>query len=347
MRKILTLFAALWVALILPEVAKAAPKTLFVNDNGLIKANTDTVMAALSAAGIEYDVFNARDSLRSPTAVEMQAYALVIWYCSTDGVKNYLWNATDTDNAELTLYLETGGRLWLMGSDFLYDRYSGAPEVFHSGDFVYDYLGIASYDAQSYGDDGGTGVPELDPVSSVSMGMELDTLQWIFPTAWWVDGCTGTSEATTVYTMGPSSYALQGLSAGLYNHIDQYSGERELTYFFDPAIVDTYAHRVHLFMASFSSFFLLPPGFEELPGSRINLIAGANPATDMLECSVPDDMRGKPVDCRITDFSGRTVLKSRESGSTFGIGITTLKPGAYFLSLTGGQKSYTQKFIRR
>jgi hypothetical protein len=34
----------------------------------------------------------------------------------------------------------------IIGKDFLYDRYGTAPDTFAVGDFVYDKLGISSYD---------------------------------------------------------------------------------------------------------------------------------------------------------------------------------------------------------
>jgi hypothetical protein len=113
---------------------------LFVNDNSVFSYNTDTVVNTLNATGLTYDIFDARDSLRSPTIAEMENYDLLIWYCSTDGVGNFLWNGNDTDNTDLMAYLETGGYLWVMGNDFLYDRYD-TPHTFSEGDFLYDYLG--------------------------------------------------------------------------------------------------------------------------------------------------------------------------------------------------------------
>ncbi len=303
-------------------------------------------MSALTAAGIEYDIFSTRDSLRSPSAAEMFSYPLVIWYCSTDGVGTYLWNANDTDNTELLTYLENGGKLWLMGSDFMYDRYGSAPDVFVPGDFPYDFLGIVAYNAQSYGDDGGLGVSELDPISLPMMGFELDTIHWIYPTAWWVDGCTPTSDAVSFYEMGPATYPLQGLSAAVYRNYEQFSSDRELTLFFDPALMDSFQSRVHLFLWAYSSFFLLPPGFGELGKSEVKLIQSENPATNIIRCKAPEIMTGNKVSVGIFDLNGKLVLNQQpENSSNFSIDVSILKSGVYLICVSDYNNKYYQKFV--
>ncbi|RMG72625.1 MAG: hypothetical protein D6722_05140 [Bacteroidetes bacterium] len=56
----------------------------------------------------------------------MEAYDLVIWQTGADGNDLWLWNGRDEDNGNLKAYLNGGGRLWLIGTDLLYDRYDGA-----------------------------------------------------------------------------------------------------------------------------------------------------------------------------------------------------------------------------
>jgi hypothetical protein len=331
---------------VFPQHSSAQTKSLFVNDNGLFFENTDTVMAALSVAGIEFDVFNARDSLRSPTSAEMQAYPLVIWYCSTDGVGNYLWNGVDADNIDLLVYLESGGKLWLMGTDFLYDRYGSASDVFTSGDFVHDYLGITQYNAQAYGDDGGLGVPELDPIELPGNAFPLDTIHWTFSTAWWVDGCTPAEDAVSVYNMGPGSYLLQGLSSAILNRYNYYDGQKELTFLFDPALIDTYANRVALFEWSYYSLFMpFPPGVTEMQKTEERLIMGQNPVIGKLQCIVPESS-GSNFTVRIYDLSGKQLLNySDETRKVLNFDISTYSPGMYMLTFNDNKKLYYQKFL--
>ncbi|MDN5330581.1 MAG: hypothetical protein PWP35_2368 [Bacteroidales bacterium] len=78
----------------------------------------------------------------------------LLWYTSTDRVGFYFWNDTDENNLHIINYLNNGGKLVVIGNDFLYDRFA-TPSTFAPGDFVYDFLGTLVYYAQSYGDDGG------------------------------------------------------------------------------------------------------------------------------------------------------------------------------------------------
>lgn len=346
MKKLLLFLIAFPMVFMFPKYSDAQGKSLFVNDNGLFMPNTDTVIAALTAAGISFDVFNARDSLRSPTAAEMQAYPLVIWYCSTDGVGNYLWNTTDTDNSDLLEYLNHGGKLWLMGTDFLYDRYGSAPDVFAAGDFVYDYLGISEYNMQAYGDDGGLGVPELDPVDLPGNILPHDKLLWIYSTAWWVDGCTPTGNALSVYNMGPATYPFNGLSSAILNNYEPSGGNKRLSFFFDPAIIDTYGSRVALFAWSYRAIFPQTlPGIKPLQNEEVLLITGKNPVNDLLECKIPEST-GNKFTIGISDFSGRQVFwKANEASSVFNIDISALPAGIYFLKVSDESKFYCQKFL--
>ena len=346
MKKLIFSLFVISLAFLVPKHSTAQQKALFVNDNGVFADNTDTVLTALTAAGIDYDVFSTRDSLRSPTFAEMRLYQFVIWYCSTDGVGNYLWNGNDTDNNELITILQSGGRLWLMGTDFLYDRYGGAPLSFVQGDFVFDILGISEYNAQSYGDDGGLGVPELDPIALPGNNLPLDTLRWTFPTAWWVDGCTPAQKAVSVYNMGPATYPLQGLSSAVWNYHNYFEGEKELTFLFDPALIDTYQNRVSLFKWAYYTLFLPPPpGIGELPLTKETMIIGKSLATDKIECKVPASVSSN-FSILISDLNGKQMYsRSSESHDFFSIDISSFSPGMYVLTISDSRMRYYQKFV--
>lgn len=189
---------------------------LFVNDNAVFAPNTDTMLYALQHTGFTFDVFDAVIQGRSSEYQELKDYDLVLWYTSTDGVGLYFWNGTDESNPHIIEYLNNGGKLVVMGNDFLYDRFV-TPTTFTPGDFVYDYLGTLVYYAQSYGDDGGQGVPQLDLVEPQSI-TTLNPVQWIYPTLWWVDACLPLPGAQPVYQMGPTSYALSDYYSSIYYH---------------------------------------------------------------------------------------------------------------------------------
>lgn len=329
---LITLFFTLFIST--SVMSKAQFKVLFVNDNSLFASNTDTVLYALENTGYTIDVFNALDSLRSPTATEMNQYNLVIWYCSTDGVGNYFWNGDDSDNAELSAYLETGGMLWVMGTDFLYDRYS-APHTFIPGDFVYDYLGTLEYHAQSYGDDGGLGVEQLD-LSSIGY-TSLQTIHWTFPTAWWVDACAPLPSATSIYTMGPSGYVFENFSSAIWY---SGSGHTVLSFFFDPALIDTYANREILFEEILSHFQLFA-GLENEVKKSEKIVIYPNPATDVVHVSILNNMNNEPVDISISDLTGRCLLagKATTFNNEFILETLNIPPGAYILRISNSTAS--------
>jgi len=250
---------------------------LFVNDNAAIPGNTSLVLSALNETGYEYNVFDAVEFMASPTFEDMLPYDLVIWYTSTDGVSLYFWNGGDTDNQALISYLQNGGMLWVIGVDFLYDRYI-TPTNFSSGEFVYDYLGVSQYYAQAYGDDGGVGVPQLDLVS----GQEITTLDpviWSFPTAWWVDACLPVNDAIPVYRMGPDDYVFSDYFSGIYFSNADY---HTLAFFFDLALMDSDQNRITLFndvLGYFDSLVVTGISKNESRSSKqIELICNPNPA---------------------------------------------------------------------
>ncbi len=305
---------------------------LFVNDNGLLQANTDTVLAAIQHAGYSnYDYFDARDSLRSPTYLEIAGYDLVIWYCSSDGVGNYFWEGTDSDNFALIQYLNNGGRLWVMGTDLLYDRYA-TPQQFIPGDFVYDYLGIAEYHAQSYGDDGGLGVALLEGTGFLSW---MGNLQWIFQTAWWVDACLPAPAATGLFRMGPAGYVFDNYFSGFA--LD--NGHTAVTFCFDPAIIDTYGNRLVLTGATLD--YLL--NISAIPSTTVSqdIRVYPNPFSDRLNIWFPEEPQEFLI--RMMDPFGRIILEqsfSNEGGNLLQLNPDPA-PGMYVLQITDNDQTRT------
>lgn len=342
--KKLFLFSALLVLMIYsPLWAKTPFKVLFVNDNSVFQSNTDTVLYALTQAGVTYDIFDARDSLRSPNIQELTSYNLVIWYCSTDGVGNYLWEGTDSDNTDLMAYLEGGGKLWLMGNDFMYDRYS-TPHSFMEGDFAYDYLGTWEYAAQSYGDDGNLGVEELD--LAIDGFSSVSTIRWVFTTAWWIDACSPTLTAASLYEMGPDTYSLAGYSSAIwYPH----PNHPALTFFFDPALIDTYANRLQLFKDMLVHFQLYA-GVDPSDKAEQVLHVYPNPGNLFVNIDIPVSLQKNTCKVSLTDASGRYILTKEAAAGEKSIRLETsgLAAGFYILNLmseTGEQKLGCRLFI--
>ncbi len=161
-----------------------ANDSLLVVDDDNRYNNEWVVTNALDSVGINYSVHDCGDvgglPNNIPTADEMDNYAMVIWFCGSDGKDIAFWNAAEEDNPELISYLNSAGsKLWVLGEDVLYDRYGGAPDAFSAGDFPYDYLGIASYDVQAYADDEKQGVSELDLVTDNGLTVStVDPIGW-------------------------------------------------------------------------------------------------------------------------------------------------------------------------
>ncbi len=192
---------------------------LFVDDDN--KWNNEAIMTdVLDNLSSNYTNFDCGDiggiPTNLPTAADLVGRDLVIWYTGDDGALDNLafWNVQDTDNAEIKSYLDNGGALWIVGRDWMYDRYGaadgGSEDSYTSGDFCYDYLGIQSYDSQSYTDaDGITGVPTLALVA----GTGFDGLN---PIVW---GNAGTRDGEPSLATDPSGYIHMAAFRGDGSHI--------------------------------------------------------------------------------------------------------------------------------
>ncbi|MHC1708043.1 MAG: T9SS type A sorting domain-containing protein [Bacteroidales bacterium] len=317
---------------------------LFVNDNGINPANTDTLLSALNTLNMPYDIFDARDSMRSPDYPEIMNYNLIIWYCSSDGVGNYFWEGNDVDNFALIQWLNDGGMLWVIGTDILYDRYT-TPTQFSTGDFVYDYLGIEEYHAQSYGDDGGTGVAQLDPVNP-----EIDflPLHWSFSTAWWVDALVPVSTSIPVYKMGPEGYIFDNYLSGLAKYRGLPFPYITLTYAFDPAIIDNKENRIALIANSFDLLLLVMEVKENLePGKSVIY---PNPATDKVRWQLASfrDFHEEII-LQLIDIQGLILYEEQKvcnNSMVWDLDLRDYSPGMYYLRAISSTACLSQRLIK-
>ena len=349
MRSKFTLFIVIMFIAFRSAHAVGPIRAMFVHDNSVFFPNTETVFNSLQATN-EFDelkFFNAIDSLRGPTYAEMIDYRLVIWYTSSDGVGRYFWNGDDSDNQELMLYLESGGMLWVMGNDFLYDRYGAAPVIFSEGDFASYFLGIAEYNVQSYGDDGGLGVPMMIYEENFPVTNVPDTLVWIYETLWWADGCTGVNNAIPFYRMGPADYALAGYVSGL-SYIDSKSYGASVSLMFDPAFILEESDRQMLF-SGITRFFqnLVPYSVSYRKSSESNLIVLPNPASDVVRISVKSQDADEYYKLEIMDQTGKIVRKNNNYKIMGPLDVRSLLPGAYILKLTGEKTADSKVLIIR
>ncbi len=321
MKKTITLF----ISLLAVMVSSAQMNVLFVNDNGVYPPNTETVLSTLNQTGHSITVFDAVAENRSPELLEMQPYDLVVWYCGGDGVGRWFWNGTDSDNMQLKLYLEQGGRLWVMGTDLMYDRF-GTPWIFQSGDFVYDYLGVAEYHAQSYGDDGSLGVPQLDLAPGIDW-LTTNPISWIYTTLWWVDAMVGAGESVQVYMMGPQDYVLSNYASAIYKDNGSFQA---LSFFFDPSLMDTEAHRLQLFSEVTTHFNNLV-GATEMMESTDHLFVFPNPAPSFVHIS---STKNENESILLLDTQGRVIRElspANEASSVVKLSLDGIAGGLYLI----------------
>ncbi len=211
---------------------------LLVNDNNYSPTRISVIQTALTDNGYNYTDYDPSSQGGSPSYSYMSNFDLVIWYTGNDGVGLYFWDGTDSDNQDIKDYIDNGGMFWLQGLDFLYDRYGQAPDTFAAGDFVYDYLGIQEYHAQSHGDDGATGVEQLDVVPGNPI-FTFTPMEWVWSTMWYADALVPAPGADSIYRMGPAGYVFDSYYNSIY--LEKGSG-KVLSIATETAKIDTQAN---------------------------------------------------------------------------------------------------------
>jgi hypothetical protein len=278
---------------------------LFVDDSRDNFGNAELFEEAIDSVGYSSVYYHAEDSTSGPSADYMATFDLVLWHTSTIGFDLELWNRVDEDNNELINYLDGGGNLWLVGLDFLYDRYDvPGPTSFTEGDFVFDYLGISSYDAQSNADDGGLGVPFVKPDTNMIV-IGLPELTWQFPALNWVDVVQLRPEAAPLYRMGGGeNYPLVESICGAYY---DNSGSKVVTYLFDLSVVEDFElleRAVSPVLAFFENFTTSTPTSNFL---EQNFEVYPNPAVSSFSLEFELEETAS-VEVSIVDYLGREVL---------------------------------------
>jgi hypothetical protein len=326
-------------------------EVLLVNDNDLGTDRYLELDTALTNLGYAYDIYNTILTNDYPDETTLSYYDVVIWYTGNDGVDLYLWDTSDTNNYKLNQplleYAENGGFVWIQGLDFFYDILGSAPDYFTEGQFIYDYLGVASYFAQSYGDDGQIGVSQMDVVPANPV-CDLTPIQWIYTTLWWADAMEIASGAHGIYTMGPSGYVFDNYFSGVYN---VNGGVRILTFTFETARIDTQENTDELFYQVLEYFRL----FTEVPEMNeegMDVIkVYPNPADDYVTFSYTINTPST-VELTIDDITGKPVY-SRDHGiqpsgsSDISINLNSLKlsTGLYTYKVKTDRQVITGKII--
>lgn len=142
---------------------RAVGSVLIADDDDGYDSN-EAYEGALATLGIPYAVTNAH-----PSAKEMKKYKAVIWEAGMSRMKGQL---LPEDIAELTKYLEGGGRVWFssprLSSGAAADETTVTGQLNPGADpaWAANYLGMGYADSSSRG--GGLAVPAKDALSKVS-----------------------------------------------------------------------------------------------------------------------------------------------------------------------------------
>jgi len=198
----------------------ASLSILVVNDNGYATDRVEVIKAAVANNDFTFTFYDTSVEGMAPSLALLSGFDLVIWYTGNDSAGLYFWSASEIDNEDIKSYIDQGGMIWIQGLDFLFDRYPDVPTEFAAGDFVYDYMGISEYHAQSHVDDGfySDGVAQLDVVADNGI-FEMNPLVWQYETMWYVDALMPTTAASGLYTMGPSGYDFDTYFSAIYNEV--------------------------------------------------------------------------------------------------------------------------------
>lgn len=314
---------------------------LFVDDTDDNFENAERFYESIEDAGYTPVYYDAVEEGESPTVQYMEEFDLVVWHTAGDGVGLYFWNGDDTDNEDLMGYLDGGGKLWVVGLDFLFDRYGAAPVTFGPGDFAYDYLGLESHDVQSFANDGEIGAPSVVPDPN-SPAAGLDTLTWEFETLWWVDGVSPRLGVDPVYRMGGEDYPLAGEICGTYRIGDGYI---ILAYYFDMSVTETADMRLENVIAAMAFLENISLSNGETQKLIYNAAVYPNPnrGSFSLELDLPQTAA---ISARLTDAQGREI-KNIVPRQQFIAGKTVFQiesgldvsPGLYFVQILSDQHS--------
>ncbi|MDA0783864.1 MAG: T9SS type A sorting domain-containing protein [Bacteroidetes bacterium] len=317
-----------------------AQKALFVDDNGLNAANSDTMLSTLNSVikkslGITSFVhWNIRDSAGvTPKASQMLKYDLVIWYCSTDGVGLRIWNESTAGNQDLVSFIQSGRPVWIIGQDILYDQYA-APCTFKSGEFAYDYLGLSSYNVQSYVNDNSKGVTQLDRLNwSPASANFTNRIKWIFSELWYVDGCSPRTGIFELYKMGPEGYALEG-AVSMFHNLSPAEKINVMSSFFDLALMDTYKNRVD-FVGAGIQYMLKKTTEIQKQLSKAQWIIAPNP-TSAKKIVLLNIANSSEV--IVSDAIGKTIFQCKQNNNgTMEFSLQSLSSGFYWLGVKEAQ----------
>ncbi|WP_452228560.1 MULTISPECIES: T9SS type A sorting domain-containing protein [unclassified Lacinutrix] len=319
---------------------------LLVTDNDFDTADNTTFYNSILTTS--YTSVTVHDATISglPTSTQLESYDLVIWFSGDDGYGLNFWTAGQAGNPVLTNYLDNGGKLWMIGSDLIYESYGAAPINFTAGDFMYDYAWLASYNMQTYVDDGGLGVPQLDRNSTTNTDYP-SPLTWIFSTLYYIDGVTPRTNGLSIYEFGPASYPNAGETTMTFYENSTFSVMASL---FNPTSINTSVttgkltpnNNLDFFIeATLDQIFASSLSVQDNNYSHNTFNTYPNPSTDYFNIVFNTDQLLND-NYEVYSILGKLVLKGNLTNFTTMVSTKNLSKGTYFLKVG----SITKKIIK-
>ena len=313
-----------------------AQSILLINDNDNITQNTDTFLVAMDNSNYSnYTYYDVASSGQMPASSFLSNFDIIIYYASTDGAGLGIWDNGQNGNNAIKGFLTDGGRAWFIGSDILYAGAYSAPINFSQTSFAYEYLGLESYDSQSYGDDGGLGVSNVFTTATAPTSFP-STLGWTLGTLWWVDGVTPRVGTTNLYEMGPSNYPLY--QAVCMTHYNDFLTNAMST-FFDPALIlGTTTNRIDFINESLNYLWSFDLGVDHMEKSAS--LVTLYPTITSTQLNI-ESLFTNNESFEIYNSAGQQLQKGRLYPSINSISVAALNKGIYFIRV----QNVVEKFI--
>ncbi|MGB5417575.1 T9SS type A sorting domain-containing protein [Algibacter sp.] len=315
---------------------------LLVTDNDVDLTDNTTFYNSLLTT--TYTNITLHDSNTSglPTSTQLNQADLVIWFCGDDGFELNFWTNGIGGYTALKTYLDNGGKLWLIGSDVIYEFYGSAPDNFISGEFMYDYAWLSSYNMQSYVDDGNLGVPQADKTNNANDSFP-STLTWIFSTLWYADGVTTRAEAESIYEFGPETYPNSGETTMAFYENSTFG---VMTTFFNPTSINTVFISDNLDnfnQAALDQIFESSLSVDDNYLNNSNFTIYPNPNINHFNISLKNTSLIN-TDYKIYNILGNLVLNGTLTHIDNKISTINLSKGTYFLKID--ESNGVQKIIK-
>lgn len=334
-------------------------KVLLVNDDARDLTRYMDIDTALVSGGYNYKFYNAAVEGTIPDFDYLANFDFVLWYNARDGVSLKFWDVSDSSdfkcNAPLKQYVDNGGTVWVQGRDLLYDIWGGTYTAkneagdsviaaYEAGDFAYDYLGLASYVAQSHVNETSgvfDGVEQFDITEENTM-TTLDPIKSVYSSMHYADALDVTENAVPLYYMGPETYDFSLYYAMVQNTVG--NGEFLFTAF-DPSKLDN-QENLNQYITEVIDNYVTGISSKEFNNFEMNVYP--NPANNQVSINYSFNNIEK-VTIQVTDLSGKIILSESVYSSigdqTRVIDVSNISSGLYNITVSSSVMRSNKRLV--